>query len=663
LLPPICFFSRLPACFGELHKLRILKIVVKELQGNDINNIAGLPSLVIFSLYVRTALTGTVIFSTMSFPALKYFRFTCGVTCLAFQEGAMHRLQRLKLCFNAHGGKNHSRVIDGIEYLLNLQEVSGQIGVLPGGDESNMRVVKLSFEDTIRKHPRCLRFNLQLVDFIEEEYPPLVKLHQRQQDEYEIEENDSADGNTKHTDGRYGFNRFIFSNSSLVDLEADFQAQSRSTSNDLPIPYNKQLDWRKAVNHIRYKRLSRSCLTFLVSNKLLGVEQSFALWEERNELLGVHEHGDTHHISGIDEYNEVEDGVVAVEGEPKELRIGEALEGLTETSCLSMTTLEGFTGTSSLSMASDDDTSNTTMEEMFISPDRQLKRKIKSWMRGAFLGSGSLGMVYEAISQEGVFFAVKEVSLLDQGSKAQQSILALEKKIELLSQLQHENIVHYYGTEKGESKLYIFVELVTQGSLSSLYKKYKLQESQVCWYTSQILNGLVYLHKQNVVHGDIRCANILVHANESPKLADFGLAKEMSNILTLRSCERNVYWMAPEFINPKKTFGPAADIWSLGCVVLEMLTRQIPYPNVKWTKALYMIGKGEQPPIPNYLSEEAQDFICQCVRVDPETRPSATQLLEHPFVNRQSNLLSSLRVDDRLDQMPIGAIRKNVKKT
>ncbi|CAL5049192.1 unnamed protein product [Urochloa decumbens] len=182
LLPPICFFSRLPTWIGELHKLCILKIVVKELQGNDIRNIAGLPSLVVFSLYVRMVLTGTVIFSTREFPALKYFKFTCGVICLSFQPGAMPNLQRLKLCFNAHGGENNSLVLNGIEHLLNLQEVAGRIGVHTGGDESDSRVVKLSFEDTIGKHPRCPRSNIQLVDFIEEEYPPLDKLHRRQQE-------------------------------------------------------------------------------------------------------------------------------------------------------------------------------------------------------------------------------------------------------------------------------------------------------------------------------------------------------------------------------------------------------------------------------------------------------------------------------------------------
>ncbi|XP_038986021.1 mitogen-activated protein kinase kinase kinase 1-like isoform X2 [Phoenix dactylifera] len=296
-------------------------------------------------------------------------------------------------------------------------------------------------------------------------------------------------------------------------------------------------------------------------------------------------------------------------------------------------TSEGFTGTSSYSTINDDDTSSTATETMFIvSPNGRVKRRIRSWMRGGLLGSGSFGMVYEAISDEGGFFAVKEVSLLDQGSNAQQCILQLEQEIALLSQFEHENIVQYYGSDKEDSKLFIFLELVTQGSLASLYQKYDLQDCQVSAFTRQILNGLKFLHDRSVVHRDIKCANILVHVNGSVKLADFGLAKEITKFNMLKSCKGSVFWMAPEVVNPRKTYGPAADIWSLGCTVLEMLTRQLPYPDVEWTQAFFSIGQGQQPPIPNHLSRDARDFISQCVKVNPDERPSAAQLLEHPFV-------------------------------
>ncbi|GJT42863.1 mitogen-activated protein kinase kinase kinase 1-like protein [Tanacetum coccineum] len=152
-----------------------------------------------------------------------------------------------------------------------------------------------------------------------------------------------------------------------------------------------------------------------------------------------------------------------------------------------------------------------------------------------------------------------------------------------------------------ESKLYIFLELVTKGSLLSLYQRYHLQDSQVSSYTRQILHGLKYLHDRSVVHRDVKCANILVDANGSVKLADCGLAKGTP------------FWMAPEVVNQKnKGYGLAADIWSLGCTVLKMLTRQIPYSPLEYMAAIYRIGSGIAPPVPDSLSEEARDFIFQC---------------------------------------------------
>ncbi|KAG6520409.1 hypothetical protein ZIOFF_017459 [Zingiber officinale] len=267
------------------------------------------------------------------------------------------------------------------------------------------------------------------------------------------------------------------------------------------------------------------------------------------------------------------------------------------------------TKTSFYSTINDDDSSSTITETMPSTlPNGILRRHIMSWTRGDLLGKGSYGEVYEGISEQGFFFAVKEVSLLDQGTNAEQSILQLEQEIALLSQLEHENIVGYYGTTKDDAKLFIFLELMTKGSLASLYQKYPLQDSQVSIYTRQILNGLKYLHDRKVVHSvsgemshdldinklysgimDIKCANILVDANGSVKLADFGVAKEMSESNQLNSFKGSIYWMAPEVVNPRRSYGPAADIWSLGCTVLEMLTRDLPYPNMEYVNTILLL--------------------------------------------------------------------------
>ncbi|PWA56140.1 MAPK/ERK kinase kinase 1 [Artemisia annua] len=277
-----------------------------------------------------------------------------------------------------------------------------------------------------------------------------------------------------------------------------------------------------------------------------------------------------------------------------------------------------------------------------ISPNGTFRGSFKNWQKGDFLGSGSFGTVYEGFDESGFFFAVKEVSLLDQGSQGKQSIVQLEQEISLLSQFHHENIVRYLGTDSDDGKLYIFLELVTKGSLAKLYQKYDLRDSQVSAYTRQILSGLNYLHERKVVHRDIKCANILVDASGSVKLADFGLAKA-TTLNDIKSCKGTPYWMAPEVVNnrAKKGYGLAADIWSLGCTVLEMLTRKIPYYHLEGMQALFRIGRGEPPEIPNTLSAEAQDFILKCLQVNPNDRPTAAQLLEHPFLKRPASMNSA----------------------
>ncbi|KAM0875863.1 hypothetical protein ACQ4PT_036523 [Festuca glaucescens] len=179
LLPPICIFSRLPKWIGQLRKICIMKVAVKELLANDIDILTGLPSLTGFSLCVHTAPEGRVIFSQGAFPVLKYFEFRCGVLCMAFMAGAMTNLRRLKLAFNTHISDKYSNMLAGIEHLLNLEDITGRIGA---ATKSDRRAAELAFREAISKHPMCPRSSVQWVDPIEKEYFPSKKQNVRQEE-------------------------------------------------------------------------------------------------------------------------------------------------------------------------------------------------------------------------------------------------------------------------------------------------------------------------------------------------------------------------------------------------------------------------------------------------------------------------------------------------
>jgi hypothetical protein len=169
LLPPICIFSRLPVWIGHLHKLCYLKVVVRTLLMKDIDMLAGLPALTILSLYVRQPTAEVIVFNRVAFPVLKCFKFWCGVLCLSFQEEALPNLQRLKIGFNAHRGELFGHMLAGLEHLLNLQVIDGRIGATAGAQKSDRRAAESALKNSISKHLMSPSFNLQMVDYVDEE--------------------------------------------------------------------------------------------------------------------------------------------------------------------------------------------------------------------------------------------------------------------------------------------------------------------------------------------------------------------------------------------------------------------------------------------------------------------------------------------------------------
>ncbi|ESW24217.1 hypothetical protein PHAVU_004G112000 [Phaseolus vulgaris] len=263
------------------------------------------------------------------------------------------------------------------------------------------------------------------------------------------------------------------------------------------------------------------------------------------------------------------------------------------------------------------------------------------WKKGKLLGRGTFGHVFVGFNKEsGEMCAMKEVTLFSDDAKSKESAKQLMQEITLLSRLRHSNIVQYYGSETVGDKLYIYLEYVAGGSIYKLLQEYgQFGELAIRSFTQQILSGLAYLHAKNTVHRDIKGANILVDTNGRVKLADFGMAKHITGQSCPLSFKGSPYWMAPEVIKNSNGCNLAVDIWSLGCTVLEMATTKPPWSQFEGVAAMFKIGNSKElPTIPDHLSSEGKDFVRKCLQRNPHNRPSASELLDHPFVKHAAPL-------------------------
>uniref|UniRef100_A0A8C1J6Y8 non-specific serine/threonine protein kinase n=1 Tax=Cyprinus carpio TaxID=7962 RepID=A0A8C1J6Y8_CYPCA len=254
------------------------------------------------------------------------------------------------------------------------------------------------------------------------------------------------------------------------------------------------------------------------------------------------------------------------------------------------------------------------------------------------IGSGTYGEVFKARNIRSSEMAAIKIVKLDPGD----DITSIQQEITMMKECKHKNIVAYYGTYHRNTKLWICMEYCGGGSLQDIYQVTgPLKEKQIAYICRETLQGLNHLHETGKIHRDIKGANILLTDRGDVKLADFGVAAEISaSVAKRKSFIGTPYWMAPEVaaVEKKGGYNHLCDIWAVGITAIELAELQPPMFDLHPMRALMLMSKSSfQPP---KLKDKSKwpagfhSFVKMCLIKSPRKRPTAETLLQHPFVTQ-----------------------------
>lgn len=233
------------------------------------------------------------------------------------------------------------------------------------------------------------------------------------------------------------------------------------------------------------------------------------------------------------------------------------------------------------------------------------------------VGKGAYGSVHKGVElATGNIVALKIINL----DIADDDVSDIQSEVALLTHLRDAvNITKYYGCYLDGPRVWIVMEYASGGSVRTLMKACKdntIPEKYIVIIVRELLLALSSLHKANVIHRDIKAANVLITAIGKVMLCDFGV----SALLMTTQSKRNTlvgtpYWMAPEVAQPVPAYDTKADIWSLGITVYEMVTGSPPYSNLDGLKVVQLLPKTKAPRlVEGQGSKELRDFVAVCLR-------------------------------------------------
>ncbi|XP_068116865.1 serine/threonine-protein kinase 33 [Hyperolius riggenbachi] len=271
---------------------------------------------------------------------------------------------------------------------------------------------------------------------------------------------------------------------------------------------------------------------------------------------------------------------------------------------------------------------------------------------GRKLGQGSFGVVIEATHKEsGKKWAIKKVNREKAGSSA---VKLLEQEVSILKRVNHEHVIHLEEVFETPKRMYLVMELCEGGELREILQRRKrFSERETRYIIHSLASAIAYLHKNDIVHRDLKLENILVKSNESGedeemmvniKVTDFGLAVQKGGVggenMLQATCGTPIY-MAPEIINAHD-YSQQCDIWSIGVIMYMLLSGDQPFMATSEEKLFELIKKGELTFCGSAwqsVSEAAKEVLQKLLRVDPAHRITANELLDDPWITGKTSTI------------------------
>ncbi|XP_022721252.1 mitogen-activated protein kinase kinase 5-like [Durio zibethinus] len=270
------------------------------------------------------------------------------------------------------------------------------------------------------------------------------------------------------------------------------------------------------------------------------------------------------------------------------------------------------------------------------------------------IGSGTGGTVYKVVLRPlSLPYALKVIY----GNHDESVRRQIRREIEILRDVDHPNVVKCHEMYDHNGEIQVLLEFMDGGSLEGTHIS---QESNLSDLARQILSGLTYLHGRHIVHRDIKPSNLLINSKKKVKIADFGVSRILDQ--TMDPCNSSVgtiAYMSPERINTDLNHGLydgyAGDIWSLGVSILEFYLGRFPFAVGRqgdWASLMCAICMSQPPEAPPSASYEFRHFISCCLQRDPARRWTAAQLLQHPFIVRGQNQITTKNLHQLLPNPP-----------